>query len=158
MKEVEFKVIDLGIKEPETTIGIQAILAAQSLSELKSTCRDILKNERDAKFDYKEQIEGQLESQDWAQAHPMTTHQEVTFILKVNKVLESKKRKVMVDDDVADYICDAAADIKYRPTTKTKMLEAIAGFKETFEELKKSKGEPMAKDEKPKKRGEEVEA
>jgi len=117
MKKIEFKTI-------HTTIT-----AAKDQCRL---CGTVLQEGDLVKLDYRDTLQSFLGSVEWQQKKPMVDGKDIDLVLKVNEAVESADEEVIVEDDVAAYLCEAVALQKFNPGAKRELLLAIRQYKEDF--------------------------
>ena len=108
--------------------------------------------QKEEKFNWLEIIKSYTSSQEWAESHPLRTIEQLDMAIKVSGVFEAKGGTA--DDDVINYICEAAGALSFIPGGNMEALKKLKDFKVYFKELLSSKGktlETIKKDKKDKK-------
>jgi len=149
MKRIHFQVIDLSEQDPNPTLTVRDALALASEGSefLREQLNKLLENAKEDKFDYRELLLAHLRSPKWNDSHKMTDIEKIELAIRVRRVLEDKENDTpIVDTDVANYLCDLAADIDFRPGARVEQLEASLGFVEYFKSVRKDEGKASAED------------
>jgi len=97
--------------------------------------------QKEEKFNWLEIIKSYTSSQEWAESHPLRTIEQLDMAIKVGAIFEAEGGTA--DDDVINYICEAAGALTFIPGGNIEALGKLRLFKVYFKELQASKGETL---------------
>jgi hypothetical protein len=136
-KKIEFKVYKDAFETPSFNIPIQAILNYRDINELHKQCNLLLeKHSKD--WDWKDIIKNFYNSEQWGKSHVLKAIPDFELAMNVNKVLRGDETTCVVEEKIANQICDVVAELAWTSLAHETLSLALE-MKEYFKELKDSK-------------------